>query len=185
MLKEFRGAGILNPLDGRRNSVKYKDYAKGDDGTVFWSSTTVQKKEDEDKLWKSESEMLKRGLKRAGGQGEMQSARDWTPQPTIFEYYCNVVPTTYRNLREDEQNVYQFTANSNRITSTHMPSIYIRYGLSPVTVRYSDYRPPFFTFLVQTFGIVGGLFTVAGLVEAVLYRGIQTVQKKFELGKLG
>ena len=64
--------------------------------------------------------------------------KDNEAQATIYEYYTKVVPTTYRNLKGREWHVYQYTVNSNKITSTHMPSLYLRYDLSPVTVKYED-----------------------------------------------
>merc|ERR1712217_943365 len=44
----------------------------------------------------------------------------------IFEYYTKVVPTTYRPLDQPPVNVYQFTANSNKIVNQQMPSLYLR-----------------------------------------------------------
>lgn len=51
-------------------------------------------------------------------------------------------------------------------------------------MKFSEVKAAFFTFFVQTLAILGGLFTVAGLVESALHTGIETMQKKFELGKL-
>lgn len=156
----------------------------------------------------------------AGGGASSESSQNQTPdtpdlvntvaQATIFEYYCNVVPTKYeklkgRDTRRSENNhvhgagisneeknyinefsryVYQFTANYNELKNTHAPGIYVRYGIAPVAVRFSEVETGFFTFFVQTLAILGGLFTVAGLLESVLHNGIETMQKKFELGKL-
>ena len=58
----------------------------------------------------------------------------------IFEYYTKVVPTTYVPLYRDPLHVYQFTANSNKITSGQTPSIYLRYDFSPISVRYTEAR---------------------------------------------
>jgi hypothetical protein len=33
--------------------------------------------------------------------------------------------------------------------------------------------------------IIGGVFTVAGMVDSFLYHGLRSLQKKQELGKLG
>ena len=54
-----------------------------------------------------------------------------------------------------------------------------------MTVKYTESYMSFFSFLVQTLAIIGGLFTCAGLVESLLYSGIQSVQNKMEMGKLG
>jgi len=180
--REFKGSGILNPLDRRKSLVKYKEYKKPFTNSYSWTSISPPTDKSSESTWKTEDEMRK-VLKENKNEKTFEEAT--TPQPTIFEYYCNVVPTTYRKLSDFQRHVYQFTANSNKLTAnTHQSSIYFRYGLSPVTVNYTDSRRPFFGFLVQTMGLVGGLFTVAGILESILYQGIQTVQKKFEMGKL-
>ena len=46
----------------------------------------------------------------------------------IFEYYTKVVPTTYVLLYRDPLHVYQFTGNSNKITSRQTPSMYLLLG---------------------------------------------------------
>ena len=107
-------------------------------------------------------------------------------QPTIFEYYCNVVPSTYKTLAQTEKHVYQYSVNANRLTNTVMPGIYIRYGLSAVTVKFEDTQESFFRFFANILGLIGGLFTVAGLFENVTYNTVQSIMaKKEELGKLG
>ncbi len=154
----------LNILDGETSQVFYKEWNKNspDSSGYFMHSFNANpmKKEEEAKIWKSEFELRRELLEKMyksaaenpageygpnGAKANEASLRaadknwlfEWMPQATIFEYYCNVVPTTYRNevsysatrSSEDstELHVYQYTANSNRITSTHMPSIYIRY----------------------------------------------------------
>mmetsp|Transcript_28525 Transcript_28525/g.60525 ORF Transcript_28525/g.60525 Transcript_28525/m.60525 type:complete len:347 (-) Transcript_28525:159-1199(-) len=103
----------------------------------------------------------------------------------IFEYYTKVVPTTYIPLDSPPLHVYQFTANSNKIANQQMPSLYLRYDFSPVTVRYKETRESFSHFLVQLCAVIGGIFTVAGVVDSVLHKSIVELAKKAQLGKLG
>mmetsp|Transcript_78828 Transcript_78828/g.249132 ORF Transcript_78828/g.249132 Transcript_78828/m.249132 type:complete len:348 (-) Transcript_78828:153-1196(-) len=103
----------------------------------------------------------------------------------IFEYYTKVVPTTYVPLDKPPLHVYQFTANSNRITNQQMPSLYLRYDFSPVTVRYQETREKLSHFLVQICAVVGGIFTVAGILDSLLHKSIVHLAKKAQLGKLG
>jgi len=114
---------------------------------------------------------------RKGGSGGVESA--------IFEYYTKVVPTTYASMSGEERHVYQFTANSNRIGNQQMPSLYIRYDFSPVSVRYAETKEAFSHFLVQVCAVIGGIFTVAGLVDSALHQGIMHLAKKAQIGKLG
>jgi len=102
----------------------------------------------------------------------------------IFEYYTKVVPTTYLPLDRAPMHVYQFTANSNRIMNQQMPSLYFRYDFSPVTVRYKETRESFSHFLVQVCAVIGGIFTVAGILDSVLHKSIVHLAKKAQFGKL-
>lgn len=43
---------------------------------------------------------------------------------------------------------------------------------------------PWYKFLTTTCAVVGGVFTVAGMVDSALYAGIH-LRKKIELGKQG
>lgn len=106
-------------------------------------------------------------------------------ETAIFEYYTKVVPTTYRPLDSPPVHVYQFTANSNKIVNQQMPSLYLRYDFSPVTVRYTEKRESTSHFLVQICAVIGGVFTVAGLLDAVLHKSIVVLAKKAQIGKLG
>jgi len=102
----------------------------------------------------------------------------------IFEYYTKVVPTTYIPLNRPPLHVYQFTANSNKIVNQQMPSLYLRYDFSPVTVQYTERRESFSHFLVQVCAVIGGIFTVAGILDSVLHKSIVHIAKKAQFNKL-
>jgi hypothetical protein len=59
-----------------------------------------------------------------------------------------------------------------------------RYDLSPVTVKFTMRKESFFRFLVQICAIIGGIFTVAGIIDAVIHKSMVAILKKAELGKL-
>lgn len=134
--ENFRGTGIVDPLDG-----------------------------------------LSQVLEKKANSDYMSSA--------IYEYYTKVVPTTYAPLNRPPLHVYQFTANTNKIGNQHMPSLYIRYDFSPVTVRYKEVKESLSHFLVQICAVIGGVFTVAGVLDSVVHKSIVHLAKKAQLGKLG
>lgn len=103
----------------------------------------------------------------------------------IFEYYTKVVPTTYIPLDRPPLHVYQFTANANKINNQQMPSLYLRYDFSPVTVRYQETKESASRFTVQICAVIGGVFTVAGVLDAMIHKSIVHLAKKAQLGKLG
>mmetsp|Transcript_21593 Transcript_21593/g.39490 ORF Transcript_21593/g.39490 Transcript_21593/m.39490 type:complete len:334 (+) Transcript_21593:85-1086(+) len=102
-----------------------------------------------------------------------------------YEYYIKVVPTTYTTLEWQEYFVHQFTANTNEYTSHGLPAVFFRYDLSPVTVKFSQEKESLFHFLVQVCAIIGGVFTVSGLVEGAIHTSMASVLKKSRQGKLG
>jgi endoplasmic reticulum-Golgi intermediate compartment protein 3 len=65
-----------------------------------------------------------------------------------------------------------------------LPGIFFFYDLSPIKVRYLEERRSFLTFLTSVCAIVGGVFTVSGIVDATLFNAQRAIRKKGELGKL-
>eukprot|EP01103_Thecamoeba_quadrilineata_P006053 TRINITY_DN15789_c0_g1_i1.p1 TRINITY_DN15789_c0_g1~~TRINITY_DN15789_c0_g1_i1.p1 ORF type:complete len:290 (+),score=35.55 TRINITY_DN15789_c0_g1_i1:3-872(+) len=87
------------------------------------------------------------------------------------EYYIQVVPTSLERIDGVRFDSYQFTVNSGTWGSgshghamQYVPAIYFRYELCPITVVYKQSRTGFIHFIVQLCAIIGGVFTVAGLV---------------------
>lgn len=103
----------------------------------------------------------------------------------MHQYYISVVPTTFVTLNKTELYVHQFTANSNEIKTHMMPAIFFRYDLSPVTVRVSQFKANFFHFMVQICAIIGGVFTVAGILDSIVHKSVLHLMRKAEIGKLG
>ncbi len=64
-----------------------------------------------------------------------------------------------------------------------IPAVWFRYDLNPITVKYHESRPPLYHFLTTVCAIVGGTFTVAGIIDSCLFTATE-IFKKFELGKL-
>ena len=50
-------------------------------------------------------------------------------------------------------------------------------------VKYHETRMRFLHFLTSVCAIVGGIFTVAGIIDAFVYHGGQAIKKKVDLGK--
>lgn len=89
----------------------------------------------------------------------------------IYEYYLKVVPTTYIDVNGEALSVHQFTSNSNENVSNMMIStIFFRYDISPILIRITQYKQPFFHFFIQICAIVGGMFTVMGIIDHMLYK---------------
>jgi hypothetical protein len=65
-----------------------------------------------------------------------------------------------------------------------LPGVFIFYEMSPIKVIMSEERKSFLHFITQLCAIIGGVFTVAGLVDRILYSSLVQMEK-VQLGKLG
>jgi len=59
--------------------------------------------------------------------------------------------------------------------------VFVNYELSPLRVRISEKRRSLGHFLTNCCAIIGGIFTVAGLVDSVIYRFGQSKSSKGQL----
>jgi hypothetical protein len=83
----------------------------------------------------------------------------------IYEYYLNVIPTTYIDLQGKEYNVHQFTANSNEVKAQMMiPAIFFRYDLNPILIKYTQTRERIFQFFIEICAIIGGIYMVTSFI---------------------
>lgn len=99
-----------------------------------------------------------------------------------------IVPTIYEDTSGDNRVSFQYTvAYKSFVAFSHsgriMPAIWFRYDLNPITVKYTRKRKPLYSFLTMAAAIVGGTFTVAGIVDSLIFSAAAIFQK-FELGKL-
>jgi len=104
------------------------------------------------------------------------------------EYVLKVVPSIYEKIGGHVLVSYQYTFGYKEFLSYHhsgqiIPAIWFRYDLLPITVKYKERRQPVYSFLTSVCAIVGGTFTVAGIIDSFLFTASE-FYKKFELGKL-
>jgi len=56
--------------------------------------------------------------------------------------------------------------------------------LSPVTVKTQQYKENFYYFLIQICAIIGGVFTITGIIDALVHESVSVILKKANMGKL-
>lgn len=108
---------------------------------------------------------------------------------TMFQYYLKIVPTTY--VKKDNSvfltNQFSVTRHSKVISllsgESGMPGIFFSYELAPFMVKYSEKEKSFGHFATGLCAILGGIFTVAGILDKLVYSSSKIIQKKIELGK--
>ena len=64
-----------------------------------------------------------------------------------------------------------------------MPGVFFSYELAPVMVKYTEKDKSFGHFATGLCAIIGGVFTVAGLVDKIFYTSSRLLEEKLQLGK--
>eukprot|EP00798_Chlamydomonas_sp_ICE-L_P014246 gene14246-20219_t len=101
------------------------------------------------------------------------------------EHYMQVVLTTIEprgGHKASQYDAYEYTAHSHTFVSDDVPSVKVSYDLSPIQIVVTEVTKPWYHFLTTTCAIIGGVFTVAGILDAVFY-GAAKLMKKVNLGK--
>ena len=127
------------------------------------------------------------------------------------DYTLKIVPTVYTDINRRTRFGYQYTAvykgqflyykHSRRKSAGNipliilldfvayghgqrvMPAIWFRYEVSPITVKYTHKKKPIYHFLTTFCAIIGGTFTVAGMIDSMIFSAHNMVKKASE-GKL-
>ena len=90
-----------------------------------------------------------------------------------FQYYLKVVPTIYEYAGRPPllTNQYSYTE---LFRTTHeldkLPAVFFHYDISPIMAKVTEGRRSLSTFLTGLCAIVGGVFTVAGMLDSCLFR---------------
>ncbi|KAL6778898.1 hypothetical protein ACKKBG_A04140 [Auxenochlorella protothecoides x Auxenochlorella symbiontica] len=120
---------------------------------------------------------------------DVHAVRDSHDRPVLgqHQYFLKVVPTEYHATRGAVIETNQFSVTEHFKPSGGMgqelTGIFFFYDLSPIKVTFIERRSSFLAFLTSTCAIVGGVFTISGIVDATVYHGQKMLRKKLEMGK--
>ncbi|KAL4704055.1 hypothetical protein ACJJTC_001977 [Scirpophaga incertulas] len=109
----------------------------------------------------------------------------------MFQYYLKIVPTMYLTLDKKVLLTNQFSVTrhqksvSNVNSESGMPGAFFSYELSPLMVKYTEKKRSIGHFATNVCAIIGGVFTVAGIFDTLLYHSLNAFQNKMLLGKTG
>eukprot|EP01089_Gocevia_fonbrunei_P020308 TRINITY_DN7540_c0_g1_i1.p1 TRINITY_DN7540_c0_g1~~TRINITY_DN7540_c0_g1_i1.p1 ORF type:complete len:393 (+),score=84.11 TRINITY_DN7540_c0_g1_i1:84-1262(+) len=111
----------------------------------------------------------------------------------MFQYFVKIVPTIYETLEGAVINTNQFSVTeymkpiedggSGGHSHAGLPGVFFMYDLSPIMIKFTEKTRSFSHFLTGVCAIIGGVFTVAGLVDSFIYSSMKSLGKKMELGK--
>ncbi len=106
-----------------------------------------------------------------------------------YKYFLKVVPTFYYNLSNKVINTNQYSVTEHSMNTevgmvgNDLPGLFFYYDLSPIKVNFREERIFFLHYLTNVCAIVGGVFTVSGILDALFYHGHRIIKKKIDLGK--
>jgi hypothetical protein len=101
----------------------------------------------------------------------------------MFHYYVDLVPTLYTEsdgtivyahqyaITEQQKNVMP---NGELVS---LPGVFFVYRFTPFMVQKMDKVKPMSHFLVSVCAIIGGVFTVAGMLDSLLYKSYKGLKR--------
>nr|ODO02415.1 COPII-coated vesicle component Erv46 [Cryptococcus depauperatus CBS 7855] len=115
----------------------------------------------------------------------------------MFQYFIKVVSTNFVSLNGEEISSHQYSVTQyerdlrmgnspSKDAHGHMtshgtlgiPGVFINYEISPMKVIHTELRQSFAHFLTSTCAIVGGVLTVASLVDSFIFNSSKRLQGK-------
>ena len=110
----------------------------------------------------------------------------------VSRYFLKVVPTTYEFLGGQSVHTNQFSVTQyfkalglgdTQAGQSMVPTVSFVFELTPLKVKKTERRGgSFLSFMTRSFALIGGLFTVAGILDGVLYTSTRKLEK-LQLGK--
>lgn len=117
------------------------------------------------------------------------SEKTWTKQGSpMYQYFVKIVPTTYRETNGQLINSNQFSVTEHeRVLLPNsrggLPGLFFIYDFSPIMVSFTEHQTSFAHFLTSICAIVGGIFTVAGIIDSFIFHAVNAYNKKNTLAK--
>ena len=114
-------------------------------------------------------------------------------QATTLKHYLKVVPFQYAFLDGETQHTYLYKANYNEykprklewyegaadayVDTDLVPNAVFHYDISPVMVVMREETQSFSSFVTKICAVIGGIYTVVGLLDNVLYHTGENLKK--------
>ncbi|KAK6154408.1 hypothetical protein DH2020_008656 [Rehmannia glutinosa] len=131
---------------------------------------------------------MKRVLPYLGGSYDRLTGLSYISNPSdsnanvTIEHYLQVVKTEVMTRSYKLVEEYEYTAHSSLVHSLHIPAAKFHFELSPMQVLITENSKSFSHFITNLCAIIGGVFTVAGILDSILHNTVR-LMKKVELGK--
>lgn len=105
-----------------------------------------------------------------------------------FKYYAKVISTEFKARDGSRLSTNQYAVTRNDLEAsderTVFPGVFFFYDISPMIVVYEQSTKTFFGLLIGLCAIVGGVYTVASILDSFLHFADYHLRQKFALGKI-
>jgi hypothetical protein len=99
-----------------------------------------------------------------------------------YHHYLKLIATKVEGMKIGTRQLrsYQMLANSQLAyyQKDVTPEAKFAYDLSPISVTYSFRTRPWYDYFTSMFAIIGGVFTVLGMIEASIHTTVATVKRR-------
>ncbi|XP_075495855.1 uncharacterized protein LOC142533102 isoform X2 [Primulina tabacum] len=100
----------------------------------------------------------------------------------------NVVPTVFTDenghaIHSNQFSVTEHVKGAELGRLQALPGVFFFYDLSPIKVTFTETHVSFLHFLTNVCAIVGGVFTVSGIIDSFVYHSQKAIKRKMEIGK--
>ncbi|WVQ74510.1 hypothetical protein IAR50_004111 [Cryptococcus sp. DSM 104548] len=119
----------------------------------------------------------------------------------MFQYFLKVVSTNFVSLDEEEISTHQYSVtqyerdlrtgnapgkDSHGHMTSHgvlgVPGVFFNYEISPMKVIHTEERQSFAHFLTSTCAIIGGVLTVASLIDSFIFSSSKRLKERKDEG---
>ena len=105
----------------------------------------------------------------------------------MVQYFLKLVPTEYVDSwgAVISTNQFAYTKFSKAIDAHHpgLPGVFFIYDYNPMIVRYLERHQSFAHFLVEIFAILGGVYTMCGLIDRFVFTSVTSFRRRRAMGK--
>lgn len=101
------------------------------------------------------------------------------------EHFVKIVGSTFNFYHHGQLSYYKYLhyASPFHASSTLLPTVKMHFDIAPIHVVIDEKSKPLYKFITNLFAIIGGTFTVFGLLDSLFDSAHQVLRRKIELGK--
>ena len=92
-------------------------------------------------------------------------------------------PISKKPLKTNQYSVTEHFQKQKISNEHQLPGVFFFYDLTPIKVHITEEKESFTHFLTSLCAIIGGVFTVSGIIDHLIFHGHNALAKKIELGK--